>query len=642
MSSHERNRPGTAEGTGATVLDTDQSTADSRVRSYPNVPPINQLVADEVELFFKNDQARYTPGDVEAKLLHAINTRILRENHDGGLKGAMAYRPLQTLPPVVIAECILRRDLPHTGLLGESEATAALVTYADHGPDEGLYIPAERLVRNLAREYNYSIAPRDLNAVVELVKDSVPLLTPSGDGDLVALANGLFDLRTKELRPFSPEVVLTSKASVAFREDATTCPVIDGWSVDEWIRELANDDPEVEELFWQIVAALFRPGHAFNKAVLLYSPTGSNGKGTFLELLRNLVGAERAATLSISDFGGPFLPETLRGAFCVLSDENEVGDFLRRAGVFKAWITHDWIRLNVKYGTMSDIKGRGLCVFCVNELPSSKDKSESFYRRFVAIPFLKRYTGANENTAIKNDYVKRREVLEYVAHRALMMPLFDAFITPAVCEDLLGEIRVENDPVLQFAEEFLPQFRWDLLPWKFIYAVYAAWMKKEVPSGHAVGLREFNKRMTAYVDATPECGWIVPRGADGRQKTIRTHDKILGEEPLAVEYDLSNWFDIQPVNGSMCKIGLPHNMPVSTRGLLRASVVLSDDDTDEGDSPAPQEEQPTNNVLVLPSSATLAMSRDADEIARESDSRSVPRRTNGLNKQQLVKGHHHG
>lgn len=108
------------------------------------------------------------------------------------------------------------------------------------------------------------------------------------------------------------------------------------------------------------------------------------------------------------------------------------------------------------------------------------------------------------------------------------MPLFDAFITPAVCEDLLGDIRVENDPVLQFADEFLPQFRWNLLPWKFVYAVYAAWMKKEVLSCQAVWLRKFNKRLTVYVDATPSFGWTVPVGENGKQKTIRTHNKILG------------------------------------------------------------------------------------------------------------------
>lgn len=583
MTTAAQNRPGTSAGasTGAIVsVDTHHTTSPV---TGTVLSTVNQLIFEEVSIFLgTKEQSAYCPEDVEMFLLNRINKRLLSENKNHGLKGSMAYRTLQTLPPSVIATCISCRELRHTGLLGESETTAELVTYCDHGPDEGLYVPAERKIRLLAREYHYTISSKDLNAVVDLVRDSSPLLIPSEDGDVVALVNGLFDLRTKELRPFSPEIVLTSKASVAFSETATVCPVMDdGWSVDDWIRELANDDPEVEDLFWQIIAALFRPGHAFNKAVLLYSSTGSNGKGTFVELLRNLVGAERAATLSISDFGGPFLPETLRHTFCVLSDENEVGDFLRRAGVFKAWITHDWIRLNVKYGNMSDIKGRGLCVFCVNELPSSKDKSESFYRRFVAIPFLKRYTGANENKAIKNDYVKRREVLEYIANKAMMMPLFDAFVTPQVCEELLGEIRIENDPVLQFAEELLPQFRWDLLPWKFVYAVYAAWMKKEVPSGRAVGSREFTKRLTAYVDATPACGWFVPRGEDGKQKTMRTHNKILGEEPLAVEYDLSDWFDMQPVGGSMRKIGLPHNMPVSTRGLLRANIVLTDDDTDE-------------------------------------------------------------
>ncbi len=103
------------------------------------------------------------------------------------------------------------------------------------GPDEGLYVPAEHLIRAAARRYNYTIASRDLGTVVEAVRDAAPLLSPSEDSDVVALANGLFDLRTKVLRPFSPEVVLTSKAAVAFRSGATTCPVIDGWSTDEWI-----------------------------------------------------------------------------------------------------------------------------------------------------------------------------------------------------------------------------------------------------------------------------------------------------------------------------------------------------------------------------------------------------------------------
>lgn len=578
--STQRNRPGTVEGTEAIVLDTRQSTADSRAKHYPCVPPINQLISDEVELFFRVDQTRYTPEEVESKLLHAINTRILTENAQGGLKGALAYRPLKVLPPFVVAVCVLKRDHPHLGLIGESRETARLYTYSEQGSDAGLYVLADFLVRQAALRYNVSATSRDLDEVLRRLEDSVPMLEPSEDGDVVALANGLFDLRTKELLAFSPEVVLLSKCAVGWNPEATEPPVIDKWDVDSWMREIADEDTEVEQLLWEVVAALFRPGHAFEKAVFLYSESGSNGKGTYLEMLRSLAGAERVASLALSDFENRFLPSSLQDSFAVLSDESDVGGYMEKAKILKSWLSHDWIPFERKNRDLVKIKGRGLCVFCVNELPESKDKTESLYRRLLLVPFKRRYVGTERNPLIKHDYLKRREVLEYVAHKALMMPLFDAFCEPEASRELLSETRVENDPVLQFAEEFLPQFRWELLPWQFVYAVYAAWMKKEVPSGRPVGRREFTKRLTNYVEATPSCGWIIPRGADGKQKTIRTHNKILGDEPLAVEYDITNWFGIQPVNGSMCKIGIPHNIPVSTRGLLRATVVLTDDDTD--------------------------------------------------------------
>lgn len=575
-----KNNPGTpTEESTEAISSVDTHSTTSSV-SGTALPTINQLILQEVANFVgTKNQSTYCPEDVERFLLNQINKRLLGENERNRLKGGLAHRPLKVLPPSVISTCILKRELRHTGLIGESEATAELMTYEDEGPNEGLYVPAEDRIRRLARQYHYTISPKDLNAVVECVRDSVPLLKESEDEDVVALKNGLFNLRSKELLPFSPDVVLRSKASVAFNKDATTCPLIDGWwSVDESIREYANNDPEVDKLFWESIAALFRPGHSFDKAVLLYSPTGSNGKGTFVELLRNLVGVERAATLSMSDFGKDFLPEALRSAFCVLSDENEVGSYMKVAGTLKAWITHDWIPFDVKHGPMTNIKGRGLSVFCVNELPSSKDKSESLYRRLMPIPFLKRYVGADENKAIKNDYVKRPEVLEYVAYKALMMPLFDTFTEPAVCKKLLNQIRVENDPVLQFAEEFLPQFVWDLLPWKFLYGVYSSWMRKEVPNGRAVSKTVFEDRLKAYVNDNPSCGWFAPLGKDGKSKKVRTKDLIVDDEPLAVEYDLSDWIDLQPVGGSMRKIGIPHNIPLMARGLLRAGTSPTDDE----------------------------------------------------------------
>ena len=591
---NEKNRPGTAVGTEAIVSsDANSSTASAH---QAMIPPVNQLISDEVELFFATqNQETLSAQDVEFHLLNRINNRLIAENVHYELKGRRAYGLFQILPPFVIARCILQRELSHTGLIGKSRSTAELMTYQATGVNKGLYVFAEDPIYILASQYNCAISDKDLQAVVRCVRNSVQMLTENKDSDIAVVANGLFDPQPKKLLSFSPDVVLRAKAAVAFPEDVPTCPVMpDGWNVDDWIRELANDDPQVEQLLWQVIAALFYPNHAFGKAILLYSPTGSNGKGTFLELLRNLVGVDRVASVSMSDFSKPFLPPSLLNCFAVLSDENRVGAFMRDTSKLKAWVTHDYVPIDVKYGPMVETKGRGLCVFCVNELPLSKDKSESLYRRFIVIPFVKRFVGEDENPAIKNDYLKRPEVLAYVAYKALMMYSCKKFVEPDVCKKLLGQVRVENDPVLQFAEEFLPQFKWDLLPWDFLYMMYCKWMREDVPSGRPVNKNEFNKRLSAYVDDHPSCGWFVPRDAKGKQTPVRTGKHIIAVEPLAAKYGIGCYrSNVERVDFSVREFGTPYRIPISARGLLRVGTSSTDDEEPDHESPVQELESVT-------------------------------------------------
>lgn len=160
-------------------------------------------------------------------------------------------------------------------------------------------------------------------------------------------------------------------------------------NIDGWIRELANNDPQVERLLWQIIAALFRPNHAFGKAILLYSdsPTGKNAS-LFLELLKNLVGVEQTATLSFADFEGRHLPENLDRVSVVLSDEIYLDDFYRlpKAEKFKKWVAHKKIQVKVKYGPVKEVQGRGICVFCTHELPPAHKRSQLLGDLFIVVP----------------------------------------------------------------------------------------------------------------------------------------------------------------------------------------------------------------------------------------------------------------
>ena len=552
------------------------------------IPPINQLMSDEVELFFATQhQETLSAQDVEFHLLNRINNRLISENTQYGLKGSRAYQTLRTLTPAVIADCMLKRNRIVRIMLSDKNTDPAydvLAVYMDHGPDTGIYVTDEVSIRVLAREYNYSISPKELDHVIDMLKDNAPRVMVSTNRDLIAVNNGIFDYKTKTLLPFTPEIVFTAKSAVNYNENAVN-PIIhndaDGtdWDIESWMADL-NDNPEIVTLLWEILSAIIRPNVAWDKTAWFLSEVGNNGKGTLLTLMRNLCGERAWTSISIADFGKDFHLEPLIRTNAVLVDENDVGEYVDKAANLKAVITNDVLLINRKGKTPIAYQFRGFMVQCVNDTPKFRDKSGSLYRRQLIIPFDKSFTGA-ERKYIKQDYMHRTEVLEYVLHRVLNGNFYE-LSEPAAIKTALREYKIENDPVRAFAEEFLDQLVWDLLPWKFLYALYRAWLVKEQPSSRPLGFNKFIKHLTLILQEDSDYGWTVTPAA------VRTKNRILGNEPLAVEYNLDNWFDIQPVDGSIRKIGIPHNMPVSTRGLLRASAcsddLLSEIDEDDESS----------------------------------------------------------
>ena len=553
------------------------------------IPPINQLISDEVELFFATQhQETLSAQDVEFHLLNRINNRLISENTQYGLKGSRAYQTLRTLTPAVIAGCMLKRNRIVRIMLSEKNTDPnydVLAVYMDHGPNTGIYVTDEVSIRVLAREYNFSISPKELDHVIDMLADNAPRVMVTTNRDLIAVNNGIFDYKTKTLLPFTPEIVFTAKSAVNYNENAVN-PVIhndaDGtdWDIESWMADL-NDDPEIVTLLWEILSAIIRPNVAWDKTAWFLSEVGNNGKGTLLTLMRNLCGERAWTSIPVADFGKDFHLEPLIRTNAVLVDENDVGEYVDRAANPKAVITNDVILINRKNKTPIAYQFRGFMVQCVNDTPRFRDKSGSLYRRQLIIPFDKSFTGA-ERKYIKQDYMHRTEVLEYVLYRVLSGNFYE-LSEPAAVRAALHQYKIENDPVRAFAEEVLDRVVWDLLPWRFLYALYRAWLTKDQPSNPPLGYNKFIKHLTLILqEAVGEgegYGWFVTPAA------VRTKNRILGEEPLAVEYNLDQWFAIQPVNGSIRKVGTPHNIPISTRGLLRAGIRSDDlfDEIDEDD-----------------------------------------------------------
>lgn len=487
------------------------------------------------------------------------------ERYPDAKKPEARYRRLTALHPLQIA--ILIRELHHgVGILwnkAENEGNFDIGIYQTDGENEGCYDTRDETLERLIRSYDKTMSLRGVNETVAILRSICKRVERCSDRDLIPVNNGIFDYGSKVLLGFDPEYVFTSKSKVDFVPNAQN-PVIhnddDGtdWDVVSWMNEL-SDDPEVVDLLWEVMGATIRPAVNWNKTAWFYSTSGNNGKGTLCTLIRNLCGRGTWASVPLKAFSQQFMLEPLCRVSAIITDENDTGTFVDDAAALKSVITHDPFQINRKFKDPRTLMFHGFMIQCVNEFPKLKDKSESMYRRLLVIPFEKRFEG-HERKYIKNDYLHRREVLEYVLYRLLYETDYYELSIPQSCKDMLADFKTYNDPIRQFCEEVLSDVSWDLLPWDFAYDLYCAWMQKNQPSGRPIGKYGFKKDLAALLSLWPE--WSCTENA------VRSQGHMDCAEPLILKYELRNWMNHDYRGSDPMRVCQPE-VKERYRGLLR-------------------------------------------------------------------------
>ncbi len=487
-----------------------------------------------------NDVELSDPQYVEGTILQNIQNEITLVN---AARSGSKWKALDELLPVQIAE-IIAASYPvvriMTGGISSDSDYDLLAIYQEDGDDEGIYMVSDEVFRKLARKYNYSLSMKQFDEMMNALRDMVPRVQPCREPNLIAVNNGIFDFDTKTLMPFSKEYVFMSKSRVDYNPNATNITIHndeDGtdWDIESWMSTL-SDDEDVVETLWQVLGAIIRPNVPWGKSAWFYSESGNNGKGTLCSLMRNLCGEGTYCSISLSDFSKDFMLEPLTHSSAIIVDENDVGTYIDRAANLKAVVTGDVIQINRKFKQPIAYQFRGFMVQCLNEMPRIKDKSDSFFRRQLFIPFTKCFTGA-ERKYIKQDYLKRKEVLEYVMFKVLNMDYYE-LSTPEVCKEALAEYKTFNDPTRQFLDEILPQLQWDLVPFTFLRDLYAAWYKKNINSTRdgMKSMQVLTKDIVNLLKEYPEWECEDPR------KNIRPGNKMDKPEWMIDEYKLEDWY----------------------------------------------------------------------------------------------------
>lgn len=453
-----------------------------------------------------------------------------------------------------------------------------LAVYQLAGPYQGTYQFDIRLIETIIYTLNPTTTKQQLDTCLRIIDIKAKRTYESKNIHLIPVGNGLYNRETQQLEDFNPDFITTTKIATDYNPD-TQLTIIhndnDGtdWNVEDWLKDLAGGlinqfDPDIHTLFWQIIASAIDPKQVNAKAIFFYSAVGNNGKGTYGQLLKNLVGKENYSSLPIQAFKHEYMKEQLLNKTLNIADENPVDIYLDSVQDFKAVITGDDILINRKFEKPIAVQIKAINIQMLNGFPKTRDKTDSFYRRLIIVPFVYSFTNNGERAYIKHDYIHRQEVLEYVLKKALEMPTFSEFITPVTSIEALEEYKEDNNSAIEFWNEFENQFTWTLLPQNFLYKLYLAWYEDEHGGDKrsCFSKKTFLYHLENYLTNNPKWDFKATRKTCPSPLYVGSH--MSPDEPLISQYNLTDYMDLS-YKGSDEKLRRAFTRPRTARGIIK-------------------------------------------------------------------------
>ena len=221
----------------------------------------------------------------------------------------------------------------------------------------------------------------------------------------IPVQNGILNLKTRKLLPFTADKIFFSKLPVEF-DPSKKCDMIDKFFTD--VLASSDDKKVMYELFGY---CLWKDG--FLEQAMMFNGDGSNGKSKTLMLLKKFLGEESCLSLSISQLiSSNFDLSEMFGKLA-----NIAGDLssitIKDTGTLKALTGRDPITTSRKFKSSLTFTSFAKQIFGCNDLPVVHDTTDGFWRRWVLLDFPYRFKTKEEiasATPEKKKYMKLKDV----------------------------------------------------------------------------------------------------------------------------------------------------------------------------------------------------------------------------------------
>ena len=243
---------------------------------------------------------------------------------------------------------------------------------------DGCYQTGAEAERLILAEYASSITrskAADILFRLKLKAVTATLAPP----DLILFSNGILNIKTNELIPPSPSYFIRNRIPYPYNTDSKS------EIVDSFLDSLSCNDKKFRAVLEELAGECIYSSYAHSKVFFLYG-SGCNGKTTFIEFLRNIVGAENCSSSTIEQILEKFGQSALKDKLVNIADEIPDGS-IKKTNLLKSLSGNSVISGDIK-GVQEKVQfiNYATLIFSGNSLPSMQlGKAEK--RRFVMLPF---------------------------------------------------------------------------------------------------------------------------------------------------------------------------------------------------------------------------------------------------------------
>lgn len=319
-----------------------------------------------------------------------------------------------------------------------------------HIYDKGVYVSGKTAIMSKMIEYIPVLKSTQRKEVLDYLELIVEDADIKDTSNYIAFKNGIYDITTDELLPFTPEIVVTNKINHNYNPDAHS------ELLETTLDKISCGDEGIKALLEEMAGYCLYRRNELRKAFILIGDK-KNGKSTYLDMVTRMLGDENISALDLADLGTQFRTAEIVGKLANIGDD--IGDeFIKNPAVFKKVVSGDRVTVERKGVDPFYFSNYAKLLFSANDIPRIKDKSGAVLDRLIIIPFNATF---DKNAPGFDPFIKYKlrkpDVIEAFIQLALdglcRVLTNQEFTTNDAIDKELEEYELNNNPVLLFFKE---------------------------------------------------------------------------------------------------------------------------------------------------------------------------------------------